>query len=139
MNIVIATHGKLCQGFLDSLRILLGEVEDIATVELNEQGIEHFKTHFNQVMTRIYQPEQGTLIFVDTFGGTPWNVAAGKIKAAYPHIEIIAGINLPLLLAAIDLRDSGISLSEVATELLSFASESIRIYKPVIVLNDDDE
>lgn len=139
MKIVIATHGKLCLGFLDSLNILLGESKGIETVELNSQGIEAFKADFEQLMARIHQPDVGTLIFVDTFGGTPWNIAAGKIKSAYPKVEIIAGINLPLLLAAIDLCDDALSLENVALELMNFASESIRQYQPITILNEGDE
>lgn len=90
-------------------------------------------------MAKYHQTTSGTLIFVDIFGGTPWNVAAGKIKAEYSHVEIIAGINLPLLLAAIELSDSGLSVQEIAQQVMEFSVDSVKKYEFINRLDDGDE
>jgi PTS system mannose-specific IIA component len=67
---------------------------------------------------------QGVVILTDMFGGTPSNLAISVINQV--NIEVIAGVNLPMLIKLAEVRDR-MSLSEAALAAQDAGRRYIRV------------
>ena len=97
-NILIITHGELCEELKTSLEFVMGEkiLRNIFTITINKESRD-FDTYANKISNFIID-DQKTLIFTDMFGGTPSNISLTFFKKDY--VEIISGVNLPMLVKA---------------------------------------
>ena len=103
-KIIIATHGPLAEAFKSTLKMFTNDIEDVYSVGLTETGVEEFKEKIDNIMKKAYEDGKEILVLADLFGGTPFNTAMLEIKGKYKNVEVIAGINLPLLIEATLLR-----------------------------------
>ena len=97
-NILIITHGNLCIELKSSVEFILDKVinRKIFTISIDENSRE-FETYSNKISNSLIESEHN-IIFTDMFGGTPSNISLPYYKKGY--IEIISGVNLPMLLKA---------------------------------------
>ena len=97
-NILIITHGELCEELKASLEFVMGEkiLRNIYTITIDKESRD-FDTYANRISNFIID-DQKTLIFTDMFGGTPSNISLTFFKKDY--VEIISGVNLPMLVKA---------------------------------------
>ena len=102
VKIMIVTHGRLAEGFLDAIKLLAGEdaLKDIETVIL--EPLDSPESLYEKIKSKIHNEDM--LIFVDLFGGTP-SRAAAMLAAEKLNIRIIAGVNLPMLIEAVLNKD----------------------------------
>ena len=108
-NLMIVTHGPLASALKETLKMFTGDVEDVHAVGLTETGVEEFKEKVNKALEECYEEGKELLILVDLFGGTPFNISMLDIKNKYKNVEIIAGVNLPLVIEASLSRGSNLS------------------------------
>jgi len=97
IGIVLAAHGPLPGAFLESTSMILGDVPQVASISLMpgdslEGLVDRLRTAVNEVNTG-----DGTLVLLDTFGGTPANAAA-FLAQQVSDVRAITGMNLPMLL-----------------------------------------
>ncbi|MBT3476221.1 hypothetical protein HN460_04715 [bacterium] len=97
-NILIITHGELCEELKSSLEFVLGEkiLRNIYTITIDKESRD-FDTYASKISNFIIDDEK-TIIFTDMFGGTPSNISLTFFKKNY--VEIISGVNLPMLIKA---------------------------------------
>ncbi|NSW88463.1 hypothetical protein CL651_001745 [bacterium] len=97
-NILIITHGNLCEELKSSLEFVLGEksLNNIFTISIDKDSRE-FEVYANRISNYITD-EQELIIFTDMFGGTPSNISLSFFKR--DEVEIISGVNLPMLVKA---------------------------------------
>ncbi len=97
-NILIITHGNLCEELKSSLEFVLGEksLNNIFTITIDKDSRE-FEVYANRISNYITD-EQELIIFTDMFGGTPSNISLSFFKR--DEVEIISGVNLPMLVKA---------------------------------------
>ena len=97
-NILIITHGELCEELKASLEFVMGEkiLRNIYTITIDKESRD-FDTYANRISNFIID-DQKTIIFTDMFGGTPSNISLSFFKKDY--VEIISGVNLPMLIKA---------------------------------------
>ena len=108
IGIVVVTHGRLAHEIVSAARTIVGEIPAIAAVSIGwaddpsvaRSAIENALAEAGA---------DGALILTDMFGGTPTNVSLPFLSA---RVEIVTGLNLPMLIKAIGLREG--SLPEVA-------------------------
>jgi Phosphotransferase system, mannose/fructose-specific component IIA len=118
----MVTHGKFSEGILDSINLIAGEQEKLEYLTLQQSdNIESFKEMVKQKIQDLDDGD-GVLIFVDILGGSPFNVAAANITTEL--VECVAGLNLPMVLLALDSRDS-IPLKELAKTCIKAGTEGI--------------
>ena len=129
IGLVIVTHGRLAEEFRKVLEHVVGPQEKIAAICIEpndnmEQRREDILAAIDQVNT-----QKGVIVITDMFGGTPSNLAI-SITSQRP-IEVLAGVNLPMLVklasvreklpiadAVAQARDAGRKYINVASELL---------------------
>jgi PTS system mannose-specific IIA component len=97
-NVMIITHGELCKELDSAVKFILGNkiVRDIYTLSIDKETRD-FDTYANRISNFIVEDKK-TIIFTDMFGGTPSNISLTFFEKN--HIEIISGVNLPMLIKA---------------------------------------
>jgi mannose PTS system EIIA component len=102
-QVVIVTHGSLAAGLLDAATMILGPQSDVSTLTLQPEddpaGLEA------RLRKLLGDTPSGALILVDLFGATPANAAAALLRD-HGDVEIVSGVNLPMLVEVLALRDT---------------------------------
>lgn len=122
VGMLIVTHGRLGEGLLDAMQMIAGPQEKVDFVSLKEgDSIDELKDKIlNAVKT--LDDGNGVLVFVDMFGASPSNAAAYLVNE---NVEVITGVNLPMLLEIASFRESS-SLQELAANAMSAGVESVK-------------
>ncbi|WP_312118772.1 PTS mannose transporter subunit IIAB [Pantoea vagans] len=126
--IVIGTHGWAAEQLLKTAEMLLGEQEkidwkDVVTGENEETLIEIYQARLAELDT-----SKGVLFLVDTWGGSPFN-AAIRIVVDKPHYEVIAGVNIRMLVETLMARDDDPGLDELVAVAGETGREGVKALK----------
>ena len=98
IGVVIVTHGGLAGEFRAALEHVVGRQEQIETIAIGpDDDMERQRGEILAAIKRVDSGE-GVALLTDMFGGTPSNLAISVMDEA--HVEVIAGINLPILILA---------------------------------------
>lgn len=115
IRILITSHGGLAEGMLQSVRMLMGETENLDCVTFSEDmGMEELSEEFEKKITAV-SAENQYLILCDIKGGTPFNVVS-RFSYKNDNVAVIYGVNLPVLVEAI-VRREGETLSKLVDVL----------------------
>lgn len=121
---IIISHGKLAEELLNALTIILGEAVNIEAISVGwYDDVEESKKKINKCLKGVDQ-KNGVLIFTDMFGGTPSNLSFSFLKDN--QIEIITGVNLPMLIKFVSLQRSN-NLKEVAKKVVEQGKKNIHL------------
>lgn len=126
--IVIGTHGWAAEQLLKTAEMLLGEQENVGWIDFvpgenAETLIEKYTAQLSKLDTR-----QGVLFLVDTWGGSPFN-AASRIVVDKEHHEVIAGVNIPMLVETLMARDDNPSFDELVALAVETGREGVKALK----------
>src|ERR1700729_228306 len=109
IGIVLVTHGRLAIEFRAALEHVVGPQEQIETVTIGpDDNVEQRRRDIIEAVKKV-DAGDGVVILTDMFGGTPSNLAISVMSR--PKVEVLAGINLPMLIKLAKVRDE-ISLAE---------------------------
>ena len=126
IGIVVAAHGEFSGGIKSAVTLIAGDQKQFQTISLREgDSVEKCKENL-QSKTLEVNDGNGVIIFTDLFGATPANAAAYSAKE---DIIVIAGVNLPMILEILAVRNS----TDVKT-LAQMAMESGK--KSIVNIND---
>jgi PTS system mannose-specific IIA component len=121
---IIVSHGKLGEELLNALTIILGEAPNIEAISIGwYDDVEDSRRKINQSLKRVDQ-KSGVVIFTDMFGGTPSNLSFTFQRDG--HIEIITGVNLPMLIKFVSLQRSN-KLKDVARKVVEQGKKNIHL------------
>lgn len=124
VGILVASHGQMAQGMLDSLGLLIGEQDDVSALCLSAgDSADDLQKKMEESVKKL-DSGSGVLIFTDIFGGTPGNRALA-IAAENENVEVIAGVNLPVLLNVVLGKDGYQSALEAAKSAMEISEGSI--------------
>ncbi len=129
IGLILVTHGRLADEFVQAMEHVVGEQRDVATVCIGpHDDMEARRNEISSAITRV-DSGSGVILLTDLFGGTPSNLAISLLEAG--RTEVIAGINLPMLIrlagarkdmtlhaAASAARDAGRTYITIASEFL---------------------
>jgi PTS system mannose-specific IIA component len=129
IGIILVTHGRLAEEFVNAMEHVVGEQNHIATVCIGPQDdMEARRAEIARAIEEV-DTGMGVVILTDLFGGTPSNLAISLLQKG--KTEVIAGINLPMLIrlagarkemdlaaAAAAARDAGRNYITIASEFL---------------------
>jgi PTS system mannose-specific IIA component len=102
IGVVVVTHGQLATELLNAAEAIVGELPQFAAVSIGwHEDTEDARAEIARAVERVQQA-QGVLIVTDMFGGTPSNLALTFLG---PNVEVITGVNLPMLIKLAGLRD----------------------------------
>jgi PTS system mannose-specific IIA component len=104
IGMVLVTHGSLADEFVEALQHVVGKQEHVATVCIGpDDDMQQRRDNILQSIAKVDQGK-GVILLTDMFGGTPSNLAISVIDKA--NVEVIAGINLPMLIKLASVRKS---------------------------------
>lgn len=114
-KILIVSHGELANGLLDAAKLIVGEIPKITALGLMPgEDPEGFRERLYAEIEA--EPEQGVLVLADILCGTPFNSMIGKLRE--PGIEMVIGVNLPMLLETIMHREDDLpALADYARQM----------------------
>ena len=122
VGMLIVTHGRLGEGLLDAMQMIAGPQEKVDFVSLKEgDSIDELKERILSAV-KMLDDGSGVLVFVDMFGASPSNAAAYLLNE---NVEVITGVNLPMLLEIVSFRESS-SLQELSANAMTSGVESIK-------------
>ena len=94
INILVVTHGNFGNELIKSAEMIAGKQENIESLGLFvEDDFDMFKS---KVKNKIKEFEEGVLVLVDMFGGTPSNASFANLNNL--DFECVTGLNLPMML-----------------------------------------
>lgn len=127
---VIVTHGKLARELLEATQRIVGPTEAFVDVALGwDDEVADAKRQIDRAVGAVDQGA-GVLIFTDMFGGTPTNVSLSFLQEG--RVEIITGVNLPMLVKLTNLQGSGMPLREAARQLRDRGQKSIHLASEIL-------
>jgi len=130
IGIVLVTHGRLAAEFLAALEHVVGPQEQVAAVCIDAD--DDMEKRRAEILERAAEVDagDGVVLLTDMFGGTPSNLAISVLERA--NVEVIAGVNLPLLIklatirretplaqAVLQAQEAGRKYINVASQLLA--------------------
>jgi PTS system mannose-specific IIA component len=120
-GVVVVTHGEVGKVLLAVVEEILGPQDGVSALSLNPgMGLEDLAAPLRALATA--NGEDGTMILVDLYGGTPCN--ASLSLCADPRVEVVAGLSMPVLIEALTLR-GGMPVSELAKAVVARGRESL--------------
>ena len=104
IGMVLVTHGELATQFRAALEHVVGPQKQVATIAIGpEDDIERRRDDIVEAVSAV-DTGAGVVVLTDMFGGTPSNLAISVMNGA--HVEVVAGINLPMLIKLASVREA---------------------------------
>jgi PTS system mannose-specific IIA component len=104
IGMVLVTHGVLANALRDAMEHVVGKQRALATVCIESDGeIEGQRAEIAARMAEVNSGD-GVILLTDMFGGTPSNLAMSMLNQ--PDVEVIGGVNLPMLVKLAKVRGS---------------------------------
>jgi PTS system mannose-specific IIA component len=127
IGLVLVTHGRLAAEFVVAMEHVVGPQERIASICIGpDDDMEARRKDIARAIAKV-DDGAGVIILTDLFGGTPSNLAISLMKS--DKIEVIAGVNLPMLIRldgarkTMDVRSAVSAAREAGRKYISVASE----------------
>ncbi|ACL33252.1 PTS mannose transporter subunit IIAB [Glaesserella parasuis] len=124
--IIIATHGVAAEQLLKTTEMLIGEQSDVATIDfVPGENAETIMGKYQEKLANELAHCDQVLFLVDTWGGSPFN-AANRVSEGKENMDIVTGVNVPMLVETFMARDDGPSLSELVEVALETGRLGVR-------------
>lgn len=127
IGMILVTHGRLAEEFVHAMEHVVGEQADVATICIGPNDDMEARRREIAIAIKRVDSGQGVAILTDLFGGTPSNLAISLLKRG--KTEVIAGINLPMLIRLagarkdMDLTAAVCAAREAGRNYITVASE----------------
>ena len=122
IGVVVVTHGQLATELVNAAETIVGDLPHFAAVSIGwHEDVQDARDAIAAAIERVKQPG-GVLLATDMFGGTPSNLGITFLKE--DAVEIVTGVNLPMLIKAANLPD-GPRLTDVARLLREHGRNAI--------------
>ena len=121
IGVVIATHGKLAEEMIRTAEAVVGRLEQVAPLSVVATS-PNMRTDLKAAIERVDQGD-GVLLLTDLLGGSPTNLCVSFL--ADRQVEVVTGVNLPMVLKLGSLRASGKPIGEIARELVAAGQRAI--------------
>jgi PTS system mannose-specific IIA component len=131
IGIVIVTHSQLGDALIGAAEFIIGnrpEAMESISIDLS-QNADKLRTKIAQGIKKV-EGKEGILILTDMFGGTPSNLSYSFLEEG--RIEVLSGVNLPVLIQAANLRGKNMKLDELAANLEVFGKKSISLASGIL-------
>ena len=129
IGVVVVTHGQLANELVNAAEMIVGDLPQFTAVSIGwHDDVTDAREEIEQAIERV-RGEEGVLLLTDMFGGTPSNLGLTFLEK--DRIEVITGVNLPMLIklaqlpqsqdllaVARQMRDDGRNAIWVASDLL---------------------
>ncbi len=125
IGVVVVTHGQLAAELVNAAEAIVGDLPRFAAVSIGwHDDTDDAREEIKQAIARL-QSESGVLVLTDMFGGTPTNLGLSFVEPE--RVEVVTGVNLPMLIKLSSLRPAQPELLAVARELRETGRNAIHV------------
>jgi PTS system mannose-specific IIA component len=129
VGVVIVTHYRLGEEFLQALRLIVPDPPAFEAVSIDpKQSVEEMRRAIAQALAKV-ERGQGVLVLTDMFGGTPSNIALSFL--AEHRVEVVTGVNLPMLIKLATFGEEK-PLEELAPFIKSYGQRNISVASEIL-------
>jgi PTS system mannose-specific IIA component len=122
IGVVVVTHGQLATELVNAAEMIVGDLPQFAAVSIGwHDDVNDAREDIGQAIERV-RGEEGVLVLTDMFGGTPSNLGMTFLET--DRVEVITGVNLPMLIKLASLRGAS-NLLKVAQEMREHGRNAI--------------
>ena len=122
IGVVVVTHGQLAVELLNAAEMIVGDLPQFTAVSIGwHEDVNDAREDIAQAIERV-KGDGGVLLLTDMFGGTPSNLGMTFLEA--DTLEVITGVNLPMLIKLASLSGSA-NLLAVAREMRDHGRNAI--------------
>ena len=127
---VIVTHGRLAGELAEATARIVGPTEGIRAVTLGwDDEVSDAREQIQAAIAEV-DTGSGVLVFTDMFGGTPTNVSLTFLET--DRVEIVTGVNLPMLVKLTSLQQQELPLLEAARQVRDRGQKSIYVATEIL-------
>lgn len=130
IGIVIVTHSQLGDALIGAAEFIIGSrPESIESISIDlSENAEKLRGKIDRGIKKV-MGQKGVIILTDMFGGTPSNLSYSFLEEG--HIEVLSGVNLPILIQAVNMRKK-MELDRLAANLEAFGKKSISLASGIL-------
>jgi PTS system mannose-specific IIA component len=115
IGVVVVTHGQLANELVNAAEMIVGDLPRFTAVSIGwHDDVSDARGDIEEAIGRVRGDGEGVLILTDMFGGTPSNLGLTFLEK--DRVELITGVNLPMLIKLANLREAS-DLLAVARQL----------------------
>ncbi len=126
VGLVVVTHGRLAEELLHTAEEIVGKLEQCEAVSIGagaSMSMEEQRARLGEAIQRVNRAD-GVLVLTDMFGGTPANLALTFLDE---KLEVVTGVNLPMILKLATARADGLTLQQAATTITGYGQKNITL------------
>ncbi len=129
-GILIVTHGNLGTTLIDTLEMIMGKPqENLISISIDiQQDPDNLRKRIKKGIQQV-RSDNGVIILTDMFGGTPSNLSYSFLEEG--QVEVISGVNLPILMKAVDSREK-MSMEQLTAALIAHGKRSISLASDIL-------
>lgn len=120
-GIILLSHGPLASGLLGTMEMVLGNVDNVTALEL-EEG-DHTEEYRKKIAEIAETMPEKSVFLMDIFGGSPFNQVIQYFLENGKEIRAVSGMNLGMLIAAVNARQN--NDSDMIEEIAKMGKEAV--------------
>ncbi|MGQ3479593.1 PTS sugar transporter subunit IIA [Paenibacillus sp. TY11] len=132
IGVIVGTHGKFSKEILRSTEMIFGHLDNVVGVTFEPgESVNGLVEKYKAALETIDWTD-GLIFLVDLFGGSPYN-AASRIVAGYEKMDIVTGVNLPMIVDLLTNRglENVENLSDLAIRAGQDSMKSFRVIRDI--------
>ena len=135
---ILTGHGIFAEGVGAALEMVGGPQQDFAVVTFLEEEAGEYPAKISGAIADMAEKCGEVVVFCDLMGGTPFNQSM-LASAGMDKVEVIGGVNLPMLIELIMTRSfSNATVEEMAEQAVTVGKDGV-CHEKLAPLSDDDE
>lgn len=143
IGMIVATHGSMSDGILDAANLIIGTTENIEPLSLYQgDDVQALNGKYLDAIKAVDQGE-GLIVFTDLASASPYNQAVLAVNSLTAEQKektyVIAGVNLPMVIEAINQRMIGTPVKEAVNAVINQGQQSLVVWTAADTENDDED
>lgn len=137
--VVMVSHGEFAPGLHSAVKMMTGDRDDVLSTSLKaDMSADEFAANFRELVKDIKADDQ-VILLADILSGSPFTNALSVLdeKGLMPNALVIAGMNMPLAITAVLMKDNFDNVQDLKDTLLSEGRSGITDF--AVTASDDDE
>jgi PTS system mannose-specific IIA component len=128
-GVVIVTHYRLGEEFLQALRLIVPDAPPFRAVSIDpKQSVDQMREAIAEALRHV-EGGEGVLILTDMFGGTPSNMGLSFLEEH--RVEVVTGLNLPMLIKLATMTEKR-PLEDLAAFIKEYGQRNIRVASEIL-------
>ncbi len=120
---VVIAHGPLGAAYIEAAKSIMGTDEGLFALSVTDMSVTEIASRLGSIVNEKREDVDGIIIMACLRGGSSWNVSAAVAKDK-PHVRLVSGVNLAMLLTFLTKRES-LSLDELVEKLKEEAVKGV--------------